>query len=99
MKLAFPLYEGDGIIRVDAASSLASRDSPGELEIRLEMLRSRMDIVAAWHRVAAGFKRLGKWLDRARQRDDEAYLDRSQNHADLERRTRALENRGRLDYL
>ncbi len=99
MKLAHPLYEGDGVIRADAASSLARDDSPSELETRLEMVRSRLDVVTAWHRIVAAFKRLNRWLDRTRQRDDEAYLNQSQNHADLERRTRALENRGRLDFL
>lgn len=62
-----------------------------EIEARARALRA--ETVAGW--LAALATRLTYWLESGRRRQDEAYLARAENHADLEARIRELDRQGR----
>lgn len=88
---ALPAYEGDGFIRIPSSRSAADAGSPEQTPSRNE--------AEAWSRpflaVRNAMVRFFDWLDNkaneARMRDIEAYLAKSTDHADLERRLKDLE--------
>jgi len=107
MRISGPFYEGDSILRpgptagsagspvADQAPELLHRNTTAEvdrfaLEQRARQLRSEY--------VARLFRRAGEvidgWFERSRQRERDAYLAKSVDLADLERRIHSLERTG-----
>jgi hypothetical protein len=75
---------------ITAEAGLGVPIDVAEIEAQARALRAA--VVASW--AARLGERLTHWLESARRRRDEAYLARSQNHAELESRIRELERRG-----
>lgn len=112
MRITAPLYEGDSLLRYGVPAGGADEapaqkavellhrtkfvDTDGldawKIEQRARSLRSEY----VWSLVSALAEKIDGWFARARQREQEAYLARAQDHADLERRLRALERTGSL---
>lgn len=93
MKSEYPLYEGDGIIHLQAESSAVpdSGMSLFEIEKAARDYRTRT--------IAALVSRFLDWIDagiqRAKYRDLESYLAESTDLADLEHRMRRMEGEPR----
>ena len=83
-----PLYEGDSLIR---SGHLPRRETPDTIEREARQLRSR----TVWNYL----ERFANWVEhavwKARQRDVAAFLSRATDHADLERRMKALDRGAR----
>jgi hypothetical protein len=112
MRITAPLYEGDSLLRygvpaggadeapaqkaADTLQRNTQQDLTGldswKLEQRARQLRSEY----VWSLMSGLADRIDGWFARARQREQEAYLAKAQDHVDLERRLRALERSGSL---
>jgi hypothetical protein len=111
MKIKAPMYEGDSLLRYRHeadeqatatprnTTAILQRSMPSEpgldawkVELRARRLRSEY----IWSLMSALADRLDGWLARARQREQEAYLAKAQDHGDLERRLRVLERSGSI---
>ena len=98
MRIAYPLYEGDGYLHYRNAGTSRPKNADGAdlraLEERARALRRKAitDLLA----------RFGQWLQTklqsGRRREVEAYLAQATDHADLERRLRDVERGNRLGY-
>jgi hypothetical protein len=93
MKLSIPLYEGDGYLHYHRDARIVAL---GEQPVAQKATRvhGRKD--------SSLLKKLANWLDRQLQsvprREVESYLEKSKDHADLERRMREIERKGRLTF-
>ena len=98
MRIAYPLYEGDGYLHYRDAKAPKTRSSEGA-ELRAIEERAR---ALRREAIAGLLSRFGDWLENklqsGRRRDVEAYLSRSTDHADLERRLRDVERKDQLGY-
>jgi Protein of unknown function (DUF3563) len=97
MRVAYPLYEGDGYLHFRPAA--APEKAETRVDVRAIEARARAIRREA---IADLFARLGQWLQAklqsARRREVEAYLAQSTDHADLERRLRDVERKNQLGY-
>ena len=102
MNARLPWYEGDGFIRqaAEAEAKLSGdvatdADDLEEIERKARALRG--DAFASF------LKRIAEWVEgaasRAHERDVEAYLAQSTDHADLEHRLQHLQRKGLPGYL
>jgi uncharacterized protein DUF3563 len=99
MRIAYPLYEGDGYLHYRGAAKASRGSDTGALDLRAIEHRAR----ALRREVIAGLlRRLGNWIEAkfqdVRRRDVEAYLAQATDHADLERRLRDLERKAQPGY-
>jgi uncharacterized protein DUF3563 len=99
MRIAYPLYEGDGYLHFRKSSAAGKAETPAGVDMRAVEQRAR----ALRREVIAGLiDRFGQWLgaklQSGRRREVEAYLAQSTDHADLERRLRDVERRSQLGY-
>jgi len=101
MRITYPLYEGDGYLHYRNAptSKTESTTTTQGVDVRAIEQRARALRREAISNLLA---RLGDWLgsklQSGRRRDVEAYLARSTDHADLERRLRDVERKDQLGY-
>jgi len=83
MRSGLPLYEGDGLIRRGYLPDAAALD---KIERDARAMRA--------HAVRGAFERFASWIEQkvwqARQRDLANALSKATDHADLERRMKAL---------
>lgn len=99
MKIAYPLYEGDGYLHYRGTRTSQSKTPTEGVDLRAIEQRAR-----ALRRevISSLLARFGDWLkaklQSGRRRDVEAYLARATDHADLERRLREVERKGQLGY-
>jgi hypothetical protein len=110
MRITAPLYEGDSLLRYgvptggadEAPTQKAPRalqrntEVPGLDSLQLERRARQLRTEYVWSLFAALADRIDAWFARARQREQEAYLAKAQDHVDLERRIRVLERTGSL---
>jgi hypothetical protein len=100
MRLAYPLYEGDGYLHFRDAKAPKARPADGTgVDVRAIEQRARALRRAA---IAGLLRRLANWIENklqnGRRRDVEAYLAQATDHADLERRLREVERKNQLGY-
>jgi hypothetical protein len=99
MRIAYPLYEGDGYLHYRNARTSSSRETSTGVDVRAIEARAH---ALRRQAIAALFARFGRWLEARLQtgprREVEAYLAQSTDHADLERRLRDVERRNQLGY-
>src|SRR5262249_55477958 len=97
MRITYPLYEGDGYLHYRAAPVKSTADKTIDvraIEQRAKALRREV--------LASLLARFGNWLETklqsVRGRETYEYLSRATDHADLERRLREVERKGKLGY-
>ena len=97
MRITCPLYEGDGYLHYRAAPVKPTADETIDvraIEQRAKALRGEA--------VAGLLTRFVDWLEsklhNVRGRETYDYLSRATDHADLERRLREVERKGKLGY-
>jgi uncharacterized protein DUF3563 len=99
MRIAYPLYEGDGYLHYRNARTPSRREVSTGVDIRAIEARAR---ALRRDTIAALLARFGHWLEAklrtGPRREVEAYLAQSTDHADLERRLRDVERRNQLGY-
>jgi hypothetical protein len=109
MKLKGPFYDGDSILRprpipaiiYEATSApkdeivhstTVAAEEPISLSIEERARGLRHEYIA--NLLQAAHTGLARWFEHVRRRDQEIYLGKAQNHADLETRIRRLEQIG-----
>lgn len=104
LNLRIPLYEGDGYLRLPrspAASPQRESEHASDEAIDLRAVERKARALKLVT-VAKAFSQVFDWLEeryqRARWRDIDAYLSRSADHADLERRLKQLERGNRFEF-
>ena len=101
MRLYAPLYEGDSILRPDAALGerpAADSKSPAPTAT---IVRSNMALEPAndlAHMTKALFARIAAWLERNENNERDNFFAASENLADLEQRQRHFERTGVPHY-
>jgi Protein of unknown function (DUF3563) len=97
MRVAYPLYEGDGYLHFRATKTA----KPATVGVDVRALDERAHALRR-EAISGLFARLGQWLETVlqsgRRRDVEAYLAKATDHADLERRLRDVERKDQLGY-
>ena len=101
MSMTLPLYEGDSIIHRPSARNISIRQPQAAVGAAPHAARTG-GLLRLYRAIGRVFVKAGDWLEQtssdARGRDLEAYLSRSTDHADLERRMRDLERRTDLPF-
>ena len=101
MRLYAPLYEGDSILRPDAAlGEPAAADSKSPAPTAT-IVRSNMPLEPAndiAHMAKALFARVAAWLERNENMERDNFFAASENLADLEQRQRHFERTGVAHY-
>ncbi len=101
MRLYAPLYEGDSILRPDAAlgeSAVANSESPAPTAT---IVQSNMPLAPAHdvaHMAKALFAKVAAWLERNENIERDNFFAASENLADLEQRQRHFERTGVAHY-
>ncbi len=101
MRLYAPLYEGDSILRPDAAlgeRAVANSKSPAPTAT---IVHSNMPLAPAndiAHMAKALFAKIAAWLERNENKERDNFFAASENLADLEQRQRHFERTGVPHY-
>ena len=101
MRLYAPLYEGDSILRPDAAlgeRAVANSKSPAPTAT---IVQSNMPLAPAndiAHMAKALFTKIAAWLERNENNERDNFFAASENLADLEQRQRHFERTGVPHY-
>lgn len=101
MRLYAPLYEGDSILRPDAALGEPAAANSKSRAATATIVRSNMPLEPAHdiaHMAKTLFARIAAWLERNENSERDHFFAASENLADLEQRQRHFERTGVAHY-
>ena len=101
MRLYAPLYDGDSILRPDAALGERAAPNAKSPATTATIVHSNMPLAPAndiAHAAKTLFARIAAWLERAENSERDNFFAASENLADLEQRQRHFERTGVPHY-